>query len=481
MSGSTAQWSVEAAARETPNTTALITACGRYTYAELVPMVRAAAAALADEGVDAFAAEPGRVMMVAPNRIETIVALLALFERGVPVMLMHPRSTRAERDALARAYPPAVRLDDGPPPLRAPPERWPGWPEAPREVPETRDLAIFFTSGTTGRPKAVRLSRRAFRASAAASARNLGWRAGDRWLLSIPIAHVGGMSILTRCLLARRTVVLGQGPSSPEALAPICRANAVTMMSLVPTQLKRWLPRPPPPALRVALIGGADLPDGLRADARARGWPILATYGLTEACSQVTVQRFGQTAGADAGWPLPGTEVQIRQGRIHVRGPTLLTGYVAPADGPAPPAPFDAQGWFDTGDLGRLTPDGRLLVDARRQDLILSGGENVYPKEVEAVLLGHPGVEEAVVFGLEDPEWGQVVAAAIVPARGGVDLRALSAALRDVLAGPKRPRRWAVFERFALTPSGKVDRRRAMNEARARLVNDPRIEERRSG
>ncbi len=476
-------WSVEAAARTSPAQVALLTDGGAWTYRALAARVRGAARALAAAGVDFAAAgdpsaDPGRVMMVAPSTVDTVVALLALFERGVPVMLVHPRSTTAERDALARAYPPAVRLDDGPPPATAAETG----PPPPPSIPESRDLAVFFTSGTTGRPKAVRLSRGAFEASAAASARNLGWTPNDRWLLSIPLAHVGGLSILTRCLLARRAVVLLEGPNRQETLDRAAREHAVTLVSLVPTQLKRWLPSPPPPTLRAALIGGAPLPDGLRDVAVGAKWPILTTYGLTEACSQVTVQPYPpsdlgaavhRAAGdGDSGRPLAGTEVAIRDGRIFVRGPTLLTGYLRSADGPPAPPPFDGEGWFDTGDLGHMTADGRLMVHARRQDLILSGGENVYPKEIESALMSQPAIEDAVVFGVDDAEWGQAVAAAVVAA-GPLDLPALSLAMRTVLAGPKRPRYWAVFERFCLAPSGKIDRRAVIGEARGRLRVDP--------
>ncbi|MEL7368538.1 MAG: AMP-binding protein, partial [Myxococcota bacterium] len=403
-------WSITAAARAVPDRVALIAESGRWTYAALAARVAASAQALVEAGVDFEAGR--RVMMVAPNSVDTICALLALFERGVPVMLLHPRSTTVERDRLAALYPPSVRLeappavDDGVSVLPAPAFK----------VPEERDLAVFFTSGTTGKPKAVRLSRRAFAASAGGSAENLGWQTDDRWLLNIPLAHVGGFSVLTRCLLARATVVLADGPTDVEHLATYARRERVTLMSVVPTQLQRWLPAAPPPSVRTVLLGGAPASPALRARARRAGWPILPTYGLTEACSQVSVQRPGAPFSADdrdSGWPLRGTEVCIREGRIWLRGPTLLSGYLPSTDGFSKPA-FDADGWFDTQDLGEIGEEGRLSVHARRQDLILSGGENVYPSEVEAALMTLSGVRDAVVFGVEDEEWGQAVATAVV-------------------------------------------------------------------
>ena len=487
--------SITTAANETPDRLALIGPNRRWTYAELARAVHAVRPALVAAGVDfATAAEPaampGRVLMVAPNTVETIIALLALFEAGVPVMLMHPRSTPTERDALAAAYPPAVRLQ-GPPPLSSdtarplsagatPPESaaatspvrsegpiavngtsaTPSLPDIPADIPDARDLAVFFTSGTTGRPKAVRLSRGAFMASAIASAENLTWQPGDRWQLAIPLAHVGGLSIVTRCLIGRRTVVLAES-NDPTDLRRQAEAEQVTLMSLVPTQLRRWLPRKPPPSVRAVLLGGAPAGPSLRTRARQAGWPLLATYGLTEACSQVTVQRYGRPVSddEDSGRPLAGTTVTIRDGRILVRGPTLLSGYLPSATGPTAGPAFDDEGWFDTGDLGHLGADGRLYVHARRQDLILSGGENVYPREVEDALTERPDIGEAVVFGVDDADWGQAVAAAVTPAGTDLDVAALDSAMRARLAGYKRPRWWAVVDRFAVTPSGKIDRR----------------------
>ena len=463
------RWSIHAAAREAPDRTAVITGAQRWSYRALAERVDRVAAAMAGLGVPMAAPEAGRVMMTAPNTIDSVCALLALFERGVPVMLTHPRSTLAERDALAHAYPPAFRLDDGPP---APAATGLEPPSSALEVPADHDLAVFFTSGTTGRPKAVRLSRRAFAASAAASAENLGWRDHDRWLLAIPLAHVGGLSVLTRCLLARRTVVLADGPFRPPVLADLCRETKVTLMSLVPTQLRRWLPDPPASTVRAVLLGGAPASPVLRDQARRAGWPILATYGLTEACSQVTVQRPEVPAVAgdvDSGWPISGTDVQVRGDRILIKGPTLLTGYLTPAGEPPPASPI-VDGWFDTGDVGRLTEDGRLVVQARRTDLILSGGENVYPAEVENALAEHPEVLDAVVFGLDDPDLGQIVAAAVVLRAEAGPAERLGEDLRDRLAGPKRPRAWVSLDRFAVTPSGKVDRREVVSIARRRLA-----------
>ena len=243
------------------------------------------------------------------------------------------------------------------------------------------------------------LSRRAFVASAHASALNLGWAREDRWLTYLPLAHVGGLSVLTRCLLARSTAVLAPGRGARQLAAAVER-HRITLLSLVPSLLERLLALEPrwllPDRVRAILVGGAALPDRLRYEAAARSWPVLATYGLTEACSQVTVQRYGGPGPREpgAGAALPGTEIRIVDGSIHIRGPTLFSGYL-PRDPQADPSPA---GWFDTGDLGTVDSAGRLSVLGRRDDMIVTGGENVSPSEVEAALLACPGVAAACVF-----------------------------------------------------------------------------------
>ena len=299
-------WSIEAAAAEAGDRTALIFERGEWTFAKWAERVREMARALAGAGVDfrTDGSEPGRVMLVADNTERTLSALVALIERGVPIMLVHPRSTPAERDALAAQYPPALRLDV----LPAAIDRGPVPPVV--DVPTERDLAVFFTSGTTGQPKAVRLSRRAFFAAAAASAKNLGWQEDDRWLLTLPVAHIGGLSI-PHAMPARPSVHRPcRRASRTDATRSGVRGTPSTLLSLVPTILGRWLPVRPPASLRAVLLGGAPTPPALHAEAVGQGWPILTTYGLTEACSQVTVQRYGVvSAPDDCGRALPGTDL----------------------------------------------------------------------------------------------------------------------------------------------------------------------------
>jgi O-succinylbenzoic acid--CoA ligase len=220
------------------------------------------------------------------------------------------------------------------------------------------------------------------------------------------------------------------------------------------------------PSLRAVLVGGGPIPEPLLARARARGLPVLPTYGLTEAASQVATAAPGDAdrPAGSVGRALPGITVRIGAadtegfGEILVRGPTVMAGYLGRADDTAAGL---RNGWLHTGDLGRLDDEGRLTVADRRSDLIVTGGENVYPREVETVLLAHPAVREAAVYGVTDPEWGQRVAAAVVArADATLDGEALRAWCGERLAAFKVPRAIALVAALPRTTGGKLQRRR---------------------
>jgi O-succinylbenzoic acid--CoA ligase len=332
-------------------------------------------------------------------------------------------------------------------------------------------LALIMTSGSSGAAKAAVLSVRAFHAAAQASAANLGWCDDDRWLLCLPLAHIGGLSVLTRCLLARRALVLPAaaeaGASADNALACLSR-DAVTLASVVPSQLQRWLAllsgrEPLPPSVRVILTGGAACSPALLAACADRGWPVLTTYGSTEACSQVATQSPGSTNRGEqgAGRVLPGLSLKLDAGVIHLKGPTLFSGY-HPAGAP----PFDAQGWFRTEDLGELDARDNLHVLGRADGVIISGGENVAPWEVERALEGCAGVRLACVFGVPDERWGQSVAAALLlEAAAHADLPRIAGELRQRLAAFKCPRLVARLDDFVWNGTGKLDRKRTAEAA----------------
>lgn len=454
--------SVFAAAADVPAQPALVTTGRTLNYSGLADRVRTAVGWLRRRGLDG----PAPLALDAANTSLTVEMAHALIALGTPVVLLHPRLTGRERRTILEATGSPPVVDAGWP---ADPDARPFPPDPDPPPADDRPLAIVHTSGSTGHPRGVVLSRRAFAASATASAANLGWRDDDRWLLRLPVAHVGGLSILTRCLLARRTVVLSGDARPADLLVTIEREN-VTLVSLVPTLLARLLdlepPRRPPPCLRAVLLGGAAASPALLARAVDRRWPVLTTYGLTEACSQVTTQDYGTVNRGQlgAGRPLPGTEVRIDDdGQILIRGPTLMTGYVTPH---GVEAPFVEGGWLPTGDFGRLDDGGNLHVTGRGSHRIVTGGENVDPLEVEQALERLAGVRQACVFGVPDAEWGDVVCAALV-VDPGMELDRLRAELDRTLASFKRPRRIALVDALPVRGAGKVDR-----EAVARLAGE---------
>ena len=455
------------AAEERPDEVALVVEGVAHRYGALAPAVRRTIAWLAERGIDGK--DPGaRVGVVGGLRLETVVAVWALAEIGAPIVLLHPRLTEAERTRLIEDSTPRLVIDcewtvpaDGPEPAIGP-----ALPD------DERCLAILYTSGTTGRSKGAILSRRAFAAAADASQENIGWEEGDRWLLCMPIAHVGGLSIVLRCLRARKTVVLA--PAASFSAEGICRQlvdDRVTLLSVVPTMLKKMFDLPEwraPEHLRCILLGGAAASASILWEAGKRGLPVLTTYGMTEACSQITSQRRGTkpSPAQGAGVPLRGVEVRIVEDRIQVRGPNLMSGYFPP--GAHPPA-FTQDGWFDSGDLGLLDEEGHLHILARRKDLIITGGENVYPVEVEQTLETHPGIAQACVFGVPDDTWGQIVVAAIAPRGDTPPDSTLVSFFQERLAKHKRPRQVAFLDAFPTTHSGKVDRAATQRAASAKL------------
>jgi len=331
-------------------------------------------------------------------------------------------------------------------------------------------FAILYTSGTTGRPKGALLSHANFRASALASARHLEIRPDDRWLACLPLFHVGGLSILLRSAMDGVPVVL-QERFDPEAVNDALDRDGISRVSLVPTQLTRLLEvrgdRPPPPQLRCVLLGGGAASPGLIERALAARWPLAPTYGLTETASQVATLRPGGDPLRDGLEPLPGTAVQIlgadganaptgEPGEIVVRGPTVMLGYV---ERPEQNRMVLRDGWLHTDDVGSLDAQGRLHVYERRTDLIISGGENVYPAEVETVLEEHPAVVEAGVTGIPDPDFGQRPAAWLVIKPGEqISDAELTRFCRERLAGYKIPVRYQVIDALPRSASGKLQR-----------------------
>ncbi len=252
---------------------------------------------------------------------------------------------------------------------------------------EEGDALVIATSGSTGTPKGVVLTHAAIAASAHATSQHLGVHRTDTWLACLPLAHVGGLAVVTRALITEIPLVVHDGFDA--AAVERAARDGATAVSLVATVVRRI----DPSLFRIIVLGGARTP----ADRPAHA---VTTYGMTETGSGVVYD----------GRPLADVDVRVEpDGEILLRGPMLLRCY---RDGSTP---LDRDGWLHTDDLGRWLPDGRLHVEGRRGDLIITGGENVWPEAVETVLHGHGSIAEVAVAGVPDAEWGQRIVAWVVP------------------------------------------------------------------
>jgi O-succinylbenzoic acid--CoA ligase len=354
-------------------------------------------------------------VVVATHTEATVEAIRAAWRDGQPIALLHAKAAPAEIARQRRLLDTAEWRDD--------------------------DALVLFTSGSTGPARGVVHTRASLAAAARASESHLGWRDNDAWLCCLPLAHAGGASIILRCLLGGKRVILADDPRAIEH---------ATIASLVPTQLAALLDDSawrPSVRLRAVLLGGAAAPRALVDRALARGVPVLSTYGLTETFGQVA------TAREPGALPTPLVGVSISGGTadepalLRIESPSLASRYL---DGEVI-APS-----FVTADLGFV--DGVVHVVGRADDVIITGGENVHPNQVEAVLARTRGVREAVAFGIADARWGQVVAVAVARAPGW-DRDAAFVEWHASLPPHARPRRLVELDALPRLPSGKVDRR----------------------
>ena len=426
-------------AASSPHRVAIVADRDELTYAELEARAAAFAQALRAEGLGAGTL----VGIELPPSAGYAVAVHSLIKLGAIVLPLSPAMARVERSRLLDELAPERVIDD--------PDDLPGDPGAERFEPSGNDdaaaLCTILTSGTSGRPRPVTLSYGNVFASAVGSAFNLGVDPADRWLCCLPLHHVSGLSILLRSVVYGTCALLHDGFDA-EAVAATLDSRSATLTSLVPTQLDRLLDCGADlSSPRVHLVGGGPLGAETLERAERAEAPVVQTYGLTEAASQVTTlaPEDARRRAGSAGRPLLTTEVAVDDGQILVRGPTVAPGLA------------EEDGWLRTGDRGRLDEDGYLYVDGRLDAVIVTGGENVMPEEVEAALLEHPAVAEAAVFGRTDRHWGEAVEAAIVP-RDGVqptdsELRAHCATR---LSGFKVPKRFQLVARLPRTASGKL-------------------------
>ena len=428
-------------AQTCPDRAALIADGSRLTYEELEAEATAAARRLAARGVRGGAA----VTLELPVGTDYVVLLHALMKLGAVAQPLNTRLAAGEREAELERAAPVLTISR--------PHDASG-PEADLPLLGEHDLAAIqcrvMTSGTSGHPRPIGLTYGNHLWSAVGSAFNLGVDPSDRWLCCLPLYHVSGLEIVMRTVIYGTGAVVHDGFAVDE-VAEALERDGVTLMSLVTTQLVRLLEAGVDlSGMRAILVGGGPVPLEVLEEAIGRDAAVVQTYGLTETASQVTTlspQEARRKLGS-AGRPLLTTHLRIQDGEILVQGPVVAPGCA------------DEDGWLHTGDLGRIDDEGFLYVEDRLGDVIVSGGENVLPAEVEEVLLRHPDVADAAAVGRADAEWQEAVEAVVVlrhgAAAGAAELRQHCA---ESLAGYKVPKRFEFVSELPRTDSGKILRR----------------------
>jgi acyl-CoA synthetase (AMP-forming)/AMP-acid ligase II len=365
-----------------------------------------------------------------------------------------------------------------------------GDPAASLPLPQGEQLAVLgYTSGTTGRSKGAMLLHRNVLANVRAVTEAWRWTEKDRLLLTLPLFHTHGLMVgLHGTLFSGGSVDLRRRFAAPEVLTALRDDPSLTMFFGVPTMYGRLVEEARrtgvrPRALRLLVSGSAPLSPQLFHDVEETfGQRILERYGMTETIMNTTNPYEGERRPGTVGFPYPGQEARVvdvrtrkplpdgETGEIEVRGPHVFAGYWQRPDATA--EAFDANGWFRTGDLGLRDTDGYFHITGRARELIISGGFNVYPREVEEVLASHPGVAEVAVLGLPDPDFGEQVVAVVVPRSPAPEPQALVDWCKDRLASFKKPRRVVFVDALPRNALGKVQK----HLLRERLPSSPCVQ-----
>jgi o-succinylbenzoate---CoA ligase len=335
-------------------------------------------------------------------------------------------------------------------------------------------LLLMFTSGTSGDPKCVELSYRNVFYNALATKIRLRITDNDSWLLSLPLYHIGGFSIIIRAVVFGIPVIISPKPDTDNVIEAIGKYNP-SIISLVPTVMQRILEKGMMPNSRhnAVLLGGGVIADSLLEQGSEKGWNIAATYGTTETSSQIaTLIPDNKNYKNSVGQPMPFTRVRIidekgketeqgQEGEIAVSTPSLMKGYYKRKDISSNAIRYD---WYFTGDYGYKSSDGYLYVVSRRIDLIVSGGENINPYEIEELLIGCPGIDDVCIIPQSDPDWGEIVAAVVVTGDNILTLDNIKNYLTGKIASFKIPKKLYLFDSIPYTDIGKKNRAEVLNK-----------------
>jgi malonyl-CoA/methylmalonyl-CoA synthetase len=415
-----------------------------------------------------------RVVWCARAGLDSVETLLAVLRAGAVLVPLNPSSTAAEIEHVVNDAGPILAIADDPAafgssiPVVSVAElagaSTGGTSFVPPEIRMSDDALIVYTSGTTGRPKGAVHTHASLQAGVEALLRAWGWQSHDRLLLTLPLFHVHGLVAgLFGTLTAGAPVTI---LDRFDEHAVLDAASEHTMFFGVPTMYHRLDATGGARALtrlRLCVSGSAPLAAELWHRFADQGVEVLERYGMTETLLTLSNPLIGERRPGSVGVPLPGVEAAVDDpdedgiGELLVRGASLYSGYW----GRIGDSTTDADGWFATGDLASVADDGYVTIRGRRTELIITGGHNVYPAEVEAVLARHPGVREVAVVGMASAEWGETVEAFVV---GDPDLDSLQDLATRELASFKRPRRFHLVEALPRNALGKVVR----NDLRSR-------------
>lgn len=470
-----------------PNKPALIFEDQVWTFQEMKDIVQDLQAKLASS----LKEQDRRAAILMKNHPKMVWLIHALQQLGIEAVFLNHRLTTTELgfqlqdsqtnllfydETLAEM---ANKLREENPQLRIyTTTQYESFPNQQLEIRDEYDLAatcsIMYTSGTTGKPKGVQQTYGNHWWSAIGSSLNLGLQEKDSWLCAVPLFHISGLSILMRSVIYGMPVYLMEQFDEEKANS-LLQSGQITIMSVVTAMLSRMLEalgtKTYHPCFRCLLLGGGPAPLPLLEKCVEKGIPIFQTYGMTETASQIATlspeDAFKKLGSA--GKALFPAQIRIideenqeaasnQPGEIQLKGPNITSGYLARPE--ANQVAFE-QGWFKTGDIGYMDEEGFLYVLDRRSDLIISGGENIYPAEIEEVLLGHDAIIEAGVTGIKDEKWGQVPCA-FIAARNSVSEAELMQFCRTHLAAYKVPKKIIQVEALPRNAANKLLRRKLL-------------------